>query len=416
MSVRLQSLSVTLLALVVAASPAAAVKRRAFVTSVTGTGNIPSWPGSSGATVLERADSICRARAAAASLPNASLYRAWLSTSTVDAYCHVQGLSGTRANACGGASQPGGGPWYLVNGVSTFTPDLATLTGPGRVVYRGVYFDEFGAGVPNSYDGAYWTGTAADGTATQQNCSNWTTGDGSTSGYYGTARGGSYVWTTWGHQSCSVTKRLLCLEWGASETTSQPWAPGALVFVSTAQGLGNLAAWPQAGATVGIDAGDAICRNLASAAHLPSPASFVAWLSDDAHDAIDRLTTGGPFRRLDGYPVASSKADLVDGIIGNSPHQDENGAYIQNHGSIFTGTAGDGLATAFNCTNWTNSQSGSGTYGYATLARDDAWTAWGDNGGCFGDHRLLCFSNVITIFWDGFDATGDTGRWSSTTF
>ena len=52
---------------VVAASPAKAENRRAFVTSVTGTGNIATgvWPGASGATVLDKADSVCRVRAAA---------------------------------------------------------------------------------------------------------------------------------------------------------------------------------------------------------------------------------------------------------------------------------------------------------------------------------------------------------------
>ncbi|MEO8277350.1 MAG: hypothetical protein ABI639_14140, partial [Thermoanaerobaculia bacterium] len=98
---RIILLAVTASALALA--PAQATQRRAFITSVTGTGNLASWAGATGATVLDKADSVCRARAAAAlptPLPNAGTYRAWLSTSTTDAYCHVQGASGTRFGGC----------------------------------------------------------------------------------------------------------------------------------------------------------------------------------------------------------------------------------------------------------------------------------------------------------------------------
>ena len=57
-----------------------------------------------------------------------------------------------------------------------------------------------------------------------------------------------------------------------------------------------------------LAAGDAICRNLATTARLPAPESFVAWLSDAGTDAIDRLTTDGPFRRPDGFSIAFSRA------------------------------------------------------------------------------------------------------------
>ena len=112
------------LALAASAGSAAAIKRRAFVTSASGTGNLSTWPGATGATALERADSICRLLAQTASpapLPNAATYRAWLSTSTTDAFCHVQGASGKKSTDCGGAALPGGGPRYRVDGVSPFT-------------------------------------------------------------------------------------------------------------------------------------------------------------------------------------------------------------------------------------------------------------------------------------------------------
>jgi len=115
-----------------APAPGAAVNRRGFVTSVTGTGNLASWAGATGATALDKGDSICRARATAATLPNPTTYRAWLSTSTTDAYCHVQGLTGKKATGCGGGVQPGAGPWYLSNGITPFSGSLAELTVKAR--------------------------------------------------------------------------------------------------------------------------------------------------------------------------------------------------------------------------------------------------------------------------------------------
>ena len=32
---------------------------------------------------------------------------------------------------------------------------------------------------------------------------------------------------------------------------------------------------------------------------------------------------------------------------------------------------------------------------------------------CDSARHLYCFSNVLTIFWDGFDLTEDASRWSS---
>ena len=60
------------LLMLLAAAPSQAVKRRAFVTSVSGNGNLFTWAGATGLTGIERADSVCRARATAGGLPNNS--------------------------------------------------------------------------------------------------------------------------------------------------------------------------------------------------------------------------------------------------------------------------------------------------------------------------------------------------------
>ena len=215
---------------------------------------------------------------------------------------------------------------------------------------------------------------------------------------------------------CASTYRLLCLEPGASDPADVRWtSPGSLVFITSATGPGELGAWPQAGAATGVAAGDAICRSLAAAAHLPAPSSFVAWLSNATQDAAERMTSSGPFRRIDGVAVAANRTDLLDGTNPHSIHQYETGAYLagQGGGYSWTGTLADGTAAPDRCLNWTSaSDSDTGELGRASSTQDDDWTAYADFD-CSIGFRLHCFSNVVTLFWDGFDLTGDASRWSS---
>ena len=388
-----------------------AVTRRGFVTSVTGTGNLSSWAGATGATALDKGDSVCRSRAAAAALPNAATYRVWLSTSTTDAYCHVQGLAGKKSTGCGGASQPGGGPWYLKNGITPFSGSLAELTGPEKVIYRPILFDENGS-EPDFASGNVWTGSSADGDADTATCLNWTSASGSDSGMRGYSQSSAYGWTASSWFSCDDTLRLLCFEPGDSQPFNLGWSPAALAFVSSATGQGNLGAWSQAGAATGLAAGDAICRNLAATAHLPAPQSFLAWLSDATHDARDRVTLDANFRRVDSYPIANSHADLVDGIAVNSLHVDEHGSYAGIPYGTETGTFGDGTATTDHCNGWTSSSpSFSETFGGQDLARSERWTE-GFANDCTHLRRIYCFGSVVVVFWDGFES-GQTTRWSA---
>lgn len=398
----------TLVAL--AAAPARAVTRRAFVTSVTGTGDISSWAGATGVTALDKGDSICRARAAAAALPNPATYRVWLSTAQTDAFCHVQGLTGQKATGCGGGALPGGGPWYLRNGVTPFTSDLETLTGPEKVIYRSVIFDETGA-EPDFANGRIWTGTNADGVFSADNCFGWTTPSVGLLGTIGRSQSSAYGWTGGATWTCDVAQHLLCLEPGASQPFELGWSPAAIAFSSSQVGEGDLGSWPQAGAAAGLAAGDAICRNLAAAAHLPVPESFVAWLSDATHDARDRVTVDAAFRRVDNYPIADSHADLVDGFATNSLHVNEHGGYADSAIGVETGTFGDGTATPDHCNGWTSSSPAVlATFGSAGLARSSLWTE-GFAGTCEKTRRIYCFANVVTVFWDGFEST-DAARWS----
>jgi hypothetical protein len=399
----------SLLALLLAA-PADATKRRAFVTSVSGTGDLGSWPDAGAAVGLAAGDAICRARAAAGGLPNASTYRAWLSTGATDAHCHVQGLTGAKGACAGGAGDPAG-PWYLRNGITNFTGDLDALTGPDRVIYRPVTLDEFGTELATN--SRYWTGTEPDGTPDTggfYNCSGWDSSNGDDFGYFGRADGTAQYWSHVSHLGCDQSLRLLCFEPGASETVVLGWSPGSIVFVTSAQGSGNLSSWPEAGGFTGLAAGDAICTSLAEGARLPAPDSFVAWLSTAGVDARDRISSDGPFKRIDAYTIANDEADLVDGAISTSIHVDEHGAYLTADRGVWTGTNGEGLGLFF-CGEW-DTTSGNATYGQAALSRSDQWSHVGPIVGCSLDRSLYCFSNTIVLFWDGFDWTGDPSRWS----
>lgn len=401
-----------LLGAILAAAPLDAVTRRAFVTSIQGSGDLSSWPGATGATALDRGDAICRARATAASLPNATTYRAWLSTASTDAYCHVQGLSGKKATACGGAALPGGGPWYLRNGITPFTGPLVDLVGAAETIYRPVLLDELGN--EPGYDQAdYWTGTQKTGAADADTCLGWTSASTGDSGMQGHSQMSAGGWTQTSSIECSFPRRLLCFEPGASEPFVLGWSPAALAFASSVSGVGKLGSWPQAGGAQGIAAGDAICKNLAAAAHLPAPESFVAWLSDGGHDARDRVTLDASFRRVDHYPIANSRADLLDGVAVNSLHVDEHGSYANTYHSVYTGTFADGTRTSDHCFGWTeNSPVFSGTFGGAGLARSFRWTE-GFLYTCNVNRRIYCFGSVVVLFWDGFES-GATANWSAT--
>ncbi len=394
-------------------APAEATKRRAFVTSTVGTGDLSTWAGSNNQDGLAGANAVCQARATAGGLPNAAQYRAWLSTSTTDAYCNARGQTGTKAQGCsGGAAQPAG-PWYQRDGVTPFTASLDALTGSDRVIYSAVIFDEFGNAVPDLAASTIWTGTRDSGTAIST-CSDWTTSAAGTLGTFGRALGSAQIWTYWSSGACNGAYRLLCLEAGESEEPPSAWpGPSSLVFLTSAAGSGELGSWPRAGGQIGVEAGDAICRSLAADAGLPAPDSFVAWLSTAQDDALDRITSNGPFRRVDGVAVAASKAALASGALASSIHVDEVGRYLVGNGggSAWTGTlAGGGLAAGLSCGDWVGG--GNGRKGIASVARVGNWSD-SSSDSCAGAGRLYCFSNQTTLFWDNFELTGDSRRWSA---
>jgi hypothetical protein len=126
-------------------------------------------------------------------------------------------------------------------------------------------------------------------------------------------------------------------------------------------------------------------------AGLANAANFKAWLSSSTIDARDRITSNGPWIRLDGVRIANSKADLTDGSLFTSINLNDNGAYFGNF-AVWTGTDSSGMKSAATCNDWTSSNAAvSGTAGTAADA-GGGWTARSTYPCGYGFH-LYCFED-----------------------
>ena len=342
--------------------------RIAFATSNFGTANLGAWSYGVGKTGLDAADAICQASARAGRLPG--IYRAFLSDAQNDAYCRMHGLNGTVAGNCGSATLPAtAGPWMRTDGA----PYAARID---RMVNAETYnplFDEYGAQSPGwvAFTGSDYAGIRADASFFTD-CSGWTS-PAST----GLAAGGYQSTTSFavgsGALPCDQNGNLFCFEVAEGEGPPLPPrdATGKLAFMTSVKGPGMLWAWPDAGAATGIAAGDAICQARAAAAGFANASRFKAWLSDASTNAVDRITSNGPWVRPDGVLVAADKPTLVGGVLASSISVTETGLYVNWDPSVFgswslrawTGTTQQGLAAADHCLSWTAASGANGAQG-----------------------------------------------------
>jgi len=367
--------------------------RRAFVTSSAHTGNLGGLAG---------ADAICQQRAAEGLLPNPSGFVAFLSDSTTDAYCHVHGLLGTRADNCGLATLPtDAGPWVRPDGFP-FADRIDVALDPVACVLAPLAVDEHGAYVPPYVP--VWTDTDSLGALHSSYpvpCSDWISTSGSAES--GDVWSTSQSWLATGSLSCSVAARLYCLETGPAKPLPPYRSGGALAFLTSTASHGDLG---------GLAGADALCVARATAAGLPAPTTFVAWLSDGSSDAIDRLTYDGPWIRLDGVQVAAGKSDLADQTLHAPINLTETGVYLGNWG-VWSGTLSNGTSSGQSCANWTTGGAGaSAHYGIANKA-SLGWTYYSTSI-CSSSFRLYCLSNFpAIIFVDDFESS-DSLAWSAT--
>lgn len=260
------------------------------------------------------------------------------------------------------------------------------------------------------------TGTLEDGTwAVDLDCDGWTSSDRSRPVRIGwntwTVRG----WTSLQSFPCGrVRARLYCFQ-EAPIVSSLPGfeTPGALAFVTSARGFGNLGAWTEANGAQGVAAGDQICKTLARDAGLSQPDSYLAWLSTTSMDARDRFTFSGPWKRLDGVQIASDLEDLTTPPLFTSISVTEKGDYVS--GWVLTGTLKDGrVNNDTTCDDW-QTDNANGRLGRSGVATKH-WTDQGNHSCGESPNSLYCFSQVSdaqVLFADGFES-GDTSAWSST--
>lgn len=394
------------------APPAGAAEKTIFVTSISGTGDLGSWPEAGAATGLAAADAICQNQASDAGLEAPSTFIAWISDSSHDAYCRAHGLTGKKAASCGEASLPAwAGPWLRTDGVQV-GETIQHLLWPEGQTSVPVDLDEDGN--PVSYNSElYFTNTDQEGVFRDQfsGCANWTS-SAEVEVRAGSANATGTWWTDALSTFCHRPHGLLCLQPGAGDPAPLAPAYGARTFLTSVAGSGDLGSWSEAGGKVGAAAGDAICQNLAVAAGLALPWSYMAWLSTSSEDAIDRFTYDGPWVRSDGVLVAASKGDLVDGRLLTSVNITEWGAYLSGWGA-WTGTTAAGLVAIDTCNGWSDASGAySGNVGVANTV-DEWWTERTQQPCSFTNYRLYCFSQVPFLFVDGFDL-GTTSNWSQT--
>jgi hypothetical protein len=397
-------------------SPVPAAVKKMFVSSASGTGKLETWPAAGGASGVAAGDAICQALASEAQLENPEDFVAWLSTISSDAYCRVAGFAGKVSSNCDQAQLPDAGPWTRVDG-RPFSRNLLDLTGDeGHTLYP-PNLDESGNLLQS---GPVLTGTESTGVRRLGgDCADWSVETESNRAQSGVSSAGYIWWTEYSPNGstatdCSDTGRIYCFERGVGDPLPALDDPGALMFVTSESGLGDIAMWPRSGGLSGLQGADLVCQSLATDAHLPGPSSFVAYLSDSSTDAIDRITVEGPFRRVDGVIVASQRNDLAAGVSSLPSlladiELDDLG--VPHSGSVATGTDSLGNATENTCLDWAgvghNPRRTSGLVNDST----SAWVDAGDLLHCDTNFRFYCVSNVVVIFADSFES-GDTGGWS----
>jgi hypothetical protein len=156
---------------------------RAFVTSVSGTGNLGAWPEAGGHVGTAAGDAICQSLAAAAGLGVPETYMAWLSTpseNAIDRFTYD-------------------GPWIRIDDVLV-AASKADLT--DSQLLTSVNFSESG-----DYFGSrgVWTGATGAGQAGGASCNEWTDDSGVYSGLTGYAYAVDERWTDGVEYECSTS-------------------------------------------------------------------------------------------------------------------------------------------------------------------------------------------------------------------
>jgi hypothetical protein len=179
--------------------------KRAFVTSVSGSGVLSTWADAQGLSGISAADAICQARARYAGYTNAASFKAWASYSTISASSRVTSI----------------GPWYRPDGIEFATRSHVIGNFSGRITAP-LYQTETGSYVIGNADaGSVWTGTETNGTyyTSSTSCLSWSStsytsliGRTDLADFRWVAIGSSYLSPTTTNSCGATDYRLYCFD------------------------------------------------------------------------------------------------------------------------------------------------------------------------------------------------------------
>ena len=318
-----------------------------FLTSLTYDGSINGNDGLAGA------DEQCATLASSAHLP-AGTYKAWLSTSTVDA---VSRLGAARA-------------FVRVDG-APIADQISDLTA-GKIL-NPIDLDESGADIRQDEENFHvWTGSTNLGTSSPYGaCTDWRSILGSDFGETGYFDGGPSVWSDNDESSqCNDGSQLhlYCFDTSHAEPLTYTPAMGRLAFVS--KGLFD--------PSTGIATADSLCQSEASAAGLPNPTTFLALLSTSTASAASRFNMAmgsPPFIRPDGIKIADAPTIADGNALDSGIWQHADGTYFSEFDpSVWTGCAAPNATCTETCGDWTTESSMvTGVLGYPAETEPVWW-------------------------------------------
>lgn len=314
---------------------------------------------------LEAADRYCNLAALAGGLTG--VFRAWLSTSAMDARDRLQGARGWV--------RPDGLPFAdtvddIVRGRTFYPPSIDELG--HRVVMNPLITDNVA------------TGTTEFGVLSpESNCHDWEYGFGGAAVQAGYPDSSAGMWTAGTMGPCDQAARLYCFGVDRVAAVAPAPAPAGsrLAFVST----GRFAP------SQGVSAADALCNAEAAGAGLAG--TFSALLATTTAPASARFPSAATWMRPDGVSLNAVGSDMFQAGPSATINVTARGSYGAITGVLTGAEAATALAqSSQNCVDWTDSS----TLAYGSAGVSTSVSGWFSNSGidaCNYPLPIYCLQN-----------------------
>jgi hypothetical protein len=309
-----------------------------FVSSTSSNGELGGQAG---------ADAECASLAAAANLPPGT-YKAWISTTTIDA-----------------AAKLGSARGFVRTDGEPFADQVSDIEAGS--IMNSLDLDETGANVGRQN---VWTGTNDSGTAHVPNtCGDWTLASGASFGELGSTTGGAGSWSDDATETdCFALARIYCFDTSHVTALTVIPATGRIAFVSNTKFATSL----------GVPAADAICQSEAVGAGLPNSTQFLALLSTSTAAAASRFDmspTSAAYVRPDGIKVGDAPTIASGATLDSGIWQHADGSYVTEFaGAVWTGSTSPNVTGVLTstCQDWLSVNPGdTGSEGVSVVT--DLW-------------------------------------------